>query len=62
MIKIFCCECHKPIDTKKHNVGRDDRLVECSDCVAIKCAGVPKEMVQDKLSKKFSKQRGRGNR
>lgn len=62
MKRVFCSECHRPIDTKRDNVNPENRLIVCADCTMLRCAGVPKEMIQDKLPKRLSKQRKRNSR
>jgi len=61
-MKVYCSECFRLINTKRDNIGRDDRIIVCSDCTQNLCAGVPNEKILDKLPKRFSKQRKRNNR
>jgi len=59
---VYCCECHNKIDTKRDNVSPENRLIVCPDCTMNRCAGVPKEKIQDRLLRRLSKQRKRNNK
>lgn len=50
MKKVFCSVCFHEIDTKRDNVGRDNRQVVCSDCTQRLCDG-KKDKVLDKAPK-----------
>lgn len=52
----------KQIDSKRDNIGRDNRLVVCADCMMNRCVKVPKNKILDKLPKRLSKQRARNDR
>lgn len=61
-MKVYCSECFRPIDTKRNNVGRDNRLVVCPDCTQNLCATVPKDKILQKLPNGNFKQRKRNRR
>lgn len=58
-MKAFCADCHTEIDTKKHNVGRDNRIVICPDCVQIRCSGAPTKPLNHKRFKQGKRARGK---
>lgn len=60
-MKLFCADCNNEIDTKKHNVGRDNRVVICDSCTQLRCEG-KKDKTVERLPKRNFKQgkRARG--
>ena len=60
-MKMYCADCFRPINTKRDNVGRDNRVVICSSCTQLLCAGVPKEKILARLPNRNFKQ-GKRNR